>query len=173
MRFSAKIKLPKSLENPATLGDEISVPDSKFIAQAERVSDLAKEFITTGNSPILGFGRYQGYAKQRNQDPTAYPANRKPARPVNLTLSGEMLSYYKSVGVSLANSLAIKIGLVDAPQKVRDRAKGNNLGVPERNIPARRFIPQKGEKFNVTIEKQINTVLQERIARAVKKIFGK
>ena len=50
------------------------------------VVEESKKMIRAGISPVKGVGRFVGY-----KDPEKYPGTRKPARPVNLTLTGEMV----------------------------------------------------------------------------------
>jgi len=56
----------------------------------EEVGELVvmqmKEFIAAGVSPVRGYGRFEAY-----KDPDNYPGKLKSKRPVNLTLSGDML----------------------------------------------------------------------------------
>lgn len=59
-------------------------------AEAEEIGravvDAMKASITTGNSPIAGYGRFPAY-----KNPKRYPGNKKPHTPVNLTLKGRFL----------------------------------------------------------------------------------
>jgi hypothetical protein len=137
--------------------------------QVEIVDGEIKKNIRSGVSPVRGFGRFGEYV-----NPANYPGkgkNRlKPQRPVNLFLTGIMLSWF---GVFRKSGNSVEIGInKNAPNDVKVRAKANNLGTEVNGvgaIPRRRFIPQQGEEWNVSVMRKIKNLFAQR----VKELFNK
>lgn len=119
-----------------------------------------KRFMAAGTSPVKGKRRFAPY-----KDRDKYPADRKPSRPVNLFLKGDL---YQSIIAAKTSVVSFYIGVSAlASEKIKTYAKANNLG--ENNIPERRFIPIKGEQFNVSIMRKIKDIIARRIADIIKK----
>lgn len=119
----------------------------------------SRRFIAVGTSPVLGVRRYEKYKNEAN-----YPGDRKPKRPVNLQLSGEMLdslSYeYKKNG--------IRYGVLKASESILTRAKANNDGTDK--VVARPFVPDKpGQEFNLSIMTKIKDIVSQRLSVIIKK----
>jgi hypothetical protein len=139
--------------------------DSKFIQdmQTEVVDGEIKRLIAAGVSPVdsyEGGRRFRGY-----KDPKKYPGKQKAKRPVSLYLSGVMLSFYRAVKVS---GTRITLGIpTNAPEDVKVRAVANNVGTVSESgkeaIPARRFIPLKGETFRISVLRKIKNLYARRI----------
>jgi hypothetical protein len=193
MRLNIKIKIPNVKDIEAKLR---RLHSAEFVHQinADVVENQIKRLIKAGTSPVDGYGRFVQY-----KDRTTYPNDIKSSTPVNLTLSGQMLSYYKAFVRSVGGSLFIGI-VSDAPTEVKDRARGNNLGTAglknlslnkdrrarlknralqrsigrkvqnlnqyvkdKAGIPQRRFIPQDGEKFTISVMAKLKNLYAKRI----------
>lgn len=153
---------------------KISVPTEKMIAKIKSnlvdksvIDDLnaavvpeIKRFMAAGTSPVKGKRRFAPY-----KDKDKYPGDRKAARPVNLFLSGAL---YNQIVAAKRTVLSFYLGISDlASDKIKIYAKANNLG--ENNIPERRFVPIKGEEYNVSIMRKIKNIIAQRIAEIIKK----
>lgn len=102
-----------------------------------------KTFISRGISPVLGFRRYPAY-----KNPKKYPAGRKPNRPVNLKLSGDMLN---ALTFRDRAKTGIEIGWFRGKQK--KKAANHNDGD---TVPKRKILPtKKGERFNASITRKL------------------
>lgn len=112
-----------------------------------------KTMILSGVSPVRGNKRFAPY-----KDRTKYPGDLKPARPVNLKLTGEMLDAltfrpYKET---------VHIGIFTSDQGVKDRAEAHNQGTE--HMAKRQFIPQEGEEFAVTIMRKIKAHFEKKLS---------
>jgi hypothetical protein len=90
--------------------------------------------MAAGKSPVAGEGNFEPYA-----DPKKYPGGRKPARPVNLKLTGrlwEAIRWYR-------NRDSVVIGIADP--EVAKYAEAHNEGLG--HMPKRQFLPGPGEVF--------------------------
>lgn len=137
--------------------------DDQFVkdVQSEVIDGTIKPLIAAGVSPVdtAEGRRFVGY-----KDPVTYPGNKKAKRPVNLYLSGIMLSWYKAVKISGSR---ISLGIpTNAPQDVKDRAEGNNIGT-ESGIPARRFVPLRGESFRVSVIRKLKNLYAKRLKELI------
>lgn len=80
-----------------------------------------KGTIQKGISPVYGVRAFQKY-----KNPKQYPAGLKQSNKPNLTLTGEMLSHYKSKPI---DNFSISVGIhKDTDKKTQDKAKANNEG---------------------------------------------
>jgi hypothetical protein len=139
--------------------------DAKFVQdmQTEVVDGEIKRMIAAGVSPVDSYDggrRFPGY-----KDPKKYPGKKKAKRPVSLYLSGVMLSFYRAVRIS---GTRISIGIpTSAPENVKVRAVANNVGTVSESgreaIPARRFIPLKGESYRISVMRKIKNLYARRI----------
>lgn len=119
-----------------------------------------KRFMAAGTSPVRNKRRFVGY-----KDKDKYPGERKAARPVNLFLSGDL---YGALTAAKTSMMSFYIGVSSlASNKIKTYAKANNLG--ENGIPERRFVPIKGEEYNVSIVRKIKDIIARRIAEIIKK----
>lgn len=138
--------------------------DERFVADMNKeVVGEIKKLIASGVSPVQGFDNKKRFDQYKDKD--TYPAKLKPNRPVNLNLTGVMLSWYRAVKVS---GIRISIGIpAAAPQDVKDRAEGNNVGA--NGIPARRFVPLKGENYAVSVLRKLKSLYAQRIKTLISK----
>lgn len=159
-------KVTISSKYRATISNKLkNVVDAKFInaVQDEVIDGEIKRLIRAGVSPVDGLTnsrRFTGY-----KTPEKYPGDRKAKRPVSLYLSGLMLSFYKATRVSGSRFL---MGIApNAPQEVKVRAVANNIGtVTEKGqvgIPARPFIPVRGETYRVSVLRKIKNLYAKRV----------
>ena len=156
-----KIKIKKKLS--ADLKSKFKkLVDEKFAQDVnDEVVGEIKKLIAAGVSPVeTNAGRrFKGY-----KDPDSYPNKKKQKRPVNLNLSGEMLSYYVARAI---NGLTLRIGILNAPEDVKVRAQANNEGTGtkdgESGIAARRFIPLKDETFKISVLRKLKNLYAKRI----------
>lgn len=124
----------------------------------ETIISESRRFIAVGTSPVLGERRYPAY---KNED--RYPGDRKPRRPVNLELTGEMLDSLQYQ----TRENGIRYGILSASDEVKTRAKANNEGT--QHVPARPFIPDKpGQQFNLSIMTKIKDIVSKRLAAIIK-----
>lgn len=140
---------------------------------AEDTIDEMKRLITRGQSPVKGFGRFDAYVAQREPEVNIkilarkkYPYGvreefpGKKVRPVNLTLTGEMLDAltYKRVGKNIRIGYfrgLFGFGSKELVEKVSNAQRGN----PEKNIPQRKFLPTDGEGFVQSVMRVIKNSL--------------
>lgn len=127
--------------------------------------DLGTELVTAikaqiadGISPVRGHSRFARY-----KDRTKYPADQKPARPVNLNLSGEML---KNLTFKIKENNKIDVGILTGSAEVKARAQAHNTGTE--HMAMRRFIPQTGEEFSVRIMRRIAELYGKRLQKLIK-----
>lgn len=134
-----------------------------------KIIEMMKELISKGISPIKGYGRFIGYATQRNADKKAYPRDNrtkkdypnKQVRPVNLFLSGDMLGALKW----MPYKFGVIVGVFDNEQK--EKAKGHQKGT--NRLPQRKFLPTtKGESLNISIMREIKSIYIDKIKRIIK-----
>lgn len=156
IRVKLKIKNIRNLERKITK----NLVDGPFISELnQKVITEIKRFMLAGISPVKGKRRFEKY-----KDKDKYPGDRKPSRPVNLKLSGDMQS--ELVAAKKDSGFYLGISTL-ASNKIKTYAKANNLG--EGNIPERRFIPVSGEVFNVSIMRQIKDIIARRVSKLLKK----
>lgn len=127
-------------------------------AIGDTIVDTAKEMISEGQSPVRGHGRFARY-----KDRTKYPGDLKPARPVNLNLTGEML---KGFGFKYIGNDTIQVGMISGSSDRKEVARYHNSGTD--NMAMRRFIPQDGEEWAISIMREIRDVYGKRLATLVK-----
>lgn len=134
--------------------------NSKFINEINsQVIPEVKRFMAAGLSPVQGKPRFVQY-----KDKFKYPGKRKPSRPVNLKLSGDLYSVYVAAKKT-SHSFFMGISSL-ASDKIKTYAKANNLGTDE--LSERRFIPIGGETYKVTIMRMIKNLIARRIAEIIK-----
>lgn len=154
-----KVKVPRTIDVKTLLRNNL-VDDSLVDAvQKEVIDQTIKPLIASGTSPV---DSYEGSRRFRKyKDPKSYPAKKKSKTPVNLNLTGVMLSFYKAYAIG---KNILRLGIPSyAPEDVKGRAEGNNVGTE--NIPARRFIPLKGETFKISVLRRLKDIYAKRIAR--------
>lgn len=130
---------------------------AKRVFPALLEEQIIEKNILKGRSPVFGAGKYEKYSSSyKKQIRRSLSSFGKKPRPVNLKLSGQLLStfFVKFKGKG------IKVGFSD---KV---AEFHNEGTS--NMPQRKMIPGKGEKFNQSITRAINTALTKIVRQVVK-----
>lgn len=167
------VKLDKL--NAIVSGEKIATPEFQKKLGDRVVSDV-KEFIAVGKSPVRGGGRFKGYAADRlkgdnpnklypNTVKKQYPSKQR--RPVNLSLSGRMLSemIWKSI------KGGVIIGLLNASAEIRTIFKAHNSkDQPNRKFPRRQLLPtEQGERFIEYIQRRIVSLYRARIRQIIKK----
>lgn len=160
--FSVKVKSNIKAEVINNLRKTV---DERFVydVQREVVDGQIKRLIASGTSPVQGYDNKKRYDAYKDKD--NYPGKKKPNRPVNLSLTGIMLSWYRTIKVS---GIRISLGIPSsAPQDVKDRAEGNNVGA--NGIPARRFVPLKGETYAISVLRKLKSLYAQRIKTLISK----
>lgn len=110
---------------------------------AEEFIPEVKKFILRGISPVVGERRYQAY-----KNPDKYPGGRKPNRPVNLRLSGDMLDAF-----TFRDRAGTGFELGWFGGKEGKKASNHNNGD---TVPERRLLPDReGERFNASLTRFI------------------
>lgn len=117
------------------------------------VVNRMKEIMASGQSPVRGYGRFVAY-----KNPKRYPGKLKTARPVNLKLTGEM---YDGLSHRRKTETSILVGMVQGSDERKEIAGYHNAGASP--VPMRRFIPQRGEEFVVSIMRLIRQIYRERM----------
>jgi hypothetical protein len=116
---------------------------------AEVVTTFSQRLIASGQSPIRGDGRFTKYKNEAK-----YPGKRKPRRPVNLNLTGEMLRYLRAW--IDGNKLYFGFRATGTPEDVLVRAKAHQEGTAD--MAARPMVPTDGREFAVSIQKAVNDI---------------
>ncbi len=118
-----------------------------------------KASISRGFSPVAGVGRFAAY-----KDPDKYPGDRKPSRPVNLSLTGDMLSYlnYRRV----AGKIQFGIFEDEVSSELMARVDTHNRGTHP-HVPRRQFIPLRGQGLIASIQSKVRKMFRERLAEVV------
>jgi hypothetical protein len=145
--------------------DSKKINDQKTLTKVgtEVVKEM-KADISKGKSPVRGFGRFPGYAKQRlgRGYPDGIPGKRK--RPVNLKLSGAFL---RALKFKPKKGKFVRIGMIGASKKIRDMFATHNDGT-HKHVPQRQFLPT-GEKdqFTPRITRIVKNIYKRRIERLI------
>lgn len=119
-------------------------------AVGQTVVKMSKEMIEVGASPVRGRRRFDAY-----KNPKKYPAGKKPSRPVNLNLTGEMLD---ALDYNIIDNKLLEIGILNATKEVNDRAKTHNTG-SNPNIARRAFVPM-GSMGETYAKRIIDAILE-------------
>ncbi len=115
--------------------------------------------VARGNSPVKGYGKFVPY-----KDPEKYPGNRKPASPVNLSLTDQMLG---ALGYKVKKD---GIEFRFSSDLAKKKAETHNEGSQEPKVPMRRFLPTgDGEVFTDDIQKEITKVMEQAFDETIKK----
>lgn len=121
----------------------------------------AKQLVSEGTSPVRGHGRFARY-KDRDKYPlgneTAQALGKK-ARPVNLTLTGEMLA---GLSFKQTSKAALEWGFTKLTGKKKKIAEYHTSGTD--HMAMRRVVPQEGEEFAVTIMRRLRDIYAKRLA---------
>lgn len=123
-----------------------------------RTVEAMKRLISGGQSPIQGRGRFAPY-----KHPKKYPGSRKPASPVNLRLSGDMLDNLGYTALQSEGGYVAHVGYSDPKQILKE--SGHREGV--NGQPARPTIPDasRGEKFASSVVDAYRKVVLDAIRK--------
>lgn len=153
------------------------------------VEDIIKPKIDKGLSPVQGERMFQKY-----KNPKQYPADQKQNNKPNLKLTGQMLYHYNAragtnpmeihIGIpkdsgeevltkAVANNQGTQSGLVNKISKqTKDRKLKAKVKAASKGIPARPFIPLKGQSFTrdiiLEVRKHLATILDKAIKKGLK-----
>lgn len=143
-----------------TIGKAIkSELESRRIKQvvANQVIEDIKDSVSKGISPVRGNRRFPRY-----KDPSKYPRDLKPQRPVNLELSGDMLNTLKFKALS---GTSLSVGIMD-----REQAKKANAHQKGDGVPQRKFLPtESGDQFTVTITRKLRDLYARILSDIIKR----
>jgi hypothetical protein len=145
---------------------EFQIDDFMTDAVAEElgtaVHEEVRDLVSTGVSPVRGFGRFAPYKNTEK-----YPGKRKPGRPVNLELTGEMLD---ALRFRRKGENSLEYGwLPGTDPDVLIRARAHQEGHSDGDFPARPVLPQDGEQFAVSVERRVKDVYSRRLQAMLKK----
>lgn len=154
--------------------EEVSMPMDSQTAKkiGDEVVDAMKASIETGSSTIMGRGKFEAYRgtyRKRIQKygyvHTEDGKFSKRLRPVNLKVSGKFLDSLKATVQRVKGGYASVIGFSD--KKSQKKEQGHREGANEQ--AERPIIPQSGEKFTQRIQEIYLSLINERIARVIKR----
>lgn len=114
-----------------------------------------KASIARGMSPLDGYGRFDAYL-----NPERYPGKRKPARPVNLFLMGDMLGALKF----RINQATLAITVFYATRKAQLKELGHREGA--NGQPIRPTIPDEGEFLSPAIRRKVQSLINNIVRQA-------
>lgn len=119
------------------------------------IVDEMKSEIASGNSPIDGHGAFPAYKR-----PEKYPGKRKPARPVNLELTGQMLNSLQY----RINQAKIAITILYRTKKAQLKELGHREGANDQ--PKRPTIPDGNEQLSKAITKKVQMIIDKTLRTA-------
>lgn len=189
--FTVKLKF-KNLKkladkiNREFVNDELIKEFDNSVVGTSSGTGQIRRLIAAGVSPVAGFGRFGEYVNPENYPGrTTHTTSKtsksgkvskvtkrvwnKAKRPVNLFLSGEMLSYF---GSTRKSGNTITVGLINPPPFVKVKAAANNLGTTRNGVgavPRRRFIPQVGEVWAVSVMREAKRLFTFRMRQLLSK----
>lgn len=117
----------------------------------------AKTNIADGISPVRDYGRFERY-----KDRAKYPGRLKPARPVNLWLTGSMLKGYQFRVIGDI----VEVGMVSGSARDKEIAGYHNEGTP--NMAQRKIVPGEGEEWSIRIMRTIRDLYGKRLEQLIK-----
>jgi hypothetical protein len=153
-----KVKVDVRLENLKR-----KVRDYMDDRTAKKIGDMlvskSREFVAKGQSPVREVGRFPAY-----KDPIKYPGDLKPARPVNLELTGEYLSHlgYRRRGSTL------EFGLMGMTGKIAKMAETHEKGLHD-HVARRQIVPEPGQNFVASIATELRSLLRNRLLEIIKR----
>lgn len=125
----------------------------------ESVHEEVRSLISNGQSPVRGERRFAQYKERKS-----YPGKLKPAVPVNLQLSGEML---ESLNFRRRGD-TVEFGfLAGTSADVLARAQAHQDGTPK--MAARPMIPVAGQEWAVSVVRRFKDVYSRRLQDIIKK----
>jgi hypothetical protein len=158
----AKVKTTVRFQILELLDSFVDQTTANTIGQT--VVDEAKRMISEGQSPVRGYGRFDGYSDTYKQTIKNNPRTEfsdKNVRPVNLSLTGKMLSLF---GFRVRGQ-AVEVGFVRSGEHA-ELAEIHNEGLGK--MPQRRMVPGDGEEWSVTIMRAIRDVYETRLEKIIR-----
>lgn len=134
---------------------------SQYVVDQQILKDLDK-----GNSPVKGARRLTNYSESYVKAIKGKLSKQfdKAVRPVNLTLTGSMLSHYEAQPTE--NTFEITLGIHEnAPLEDRIKAMKHNTGTDI--IPRRPFVPLAGESYTSKITLEIRKLFAYCLDQAI------
>jgi len=134
---------------------------SQYVVDQQILKDLSK-----GNSPVNKARRLANYSERYTKaiKGSLGKENNKSVRPVNLTLTGSMLSNYDARPGE--DTFEITLGIhSDAPEFDRLKASVHNTG--NKTTPRRPFVPLAGESFTRKITLEIRKLFAYCLDQAI------
>jgi len=148
----------------------------------ETVKDMMLNLISKGISPVRGEGKFKAYAEQRLNDKTKYPKSvkkkfpGKKTRPVNLSLSGELLKKFGWWISKGARGLGKTtwIGFKNPSKRTKDLLETHNEG-RHKDVPKRQILPDfsQNEELAVSINRKIVEIYRKRVESIINKANSK
>ena len=121
----------------------------------EEIVDGMQEEIARGKSPIEGEGSFPSY-----KNPKKYPGKKKSPRPVNLSLTGKMLSDL----IYQVNQAKITVTILYRTKKSQLKELGHREGANEQ--PKRPTIPEENEELSPSIRRRVQAVIDKAFQQA-------
>jgi hypothetical protein len=134
---------------------------SQYVVDQQILKDLSK-----GNSPVNKARRLAKYSERYTKAIKGElgKKNNKTVRPVNLTLTGSMLSNYDARPGE--DTFEITLGIHgDAPELDKTKAGVHNVG--NKKTPRRPFVPLAGESFTRKITLEIRKLFAYCLDQAI------
>lgn len=148
--MTTKVKLERLQKIVKAYADTASIEHA--------ANEMRKEvirLIERGISPVYGERRFIGY-----KNPKKYPGKIKPARPVDLKLSGDL---HSGIG-GVVEGGKVRFGVIDSSQ--HDKAIGLLDG--KKMAGPRKFIAGKGDKYKPQILKELKRAIIEYVKKRTK-----
>ena len=121
-----------------------------------------------GISSVKPGGRFEAYVRQRENNPDKYPMDLKPLRPVNLNLTGDLLSNLEYKTINKKNEKGIRFYFDGNWALIYE---GNHNGQPDLNTRPRKVIPiNEGEEFSESANRFIKKRMKEVINKAIEQM---
>jgi hypothetical protein len=148
------------LNKYADLSEEIVSRETAKKAGKATVKAMKKD-ISKGTSPIRGKGKFPGY-----KNPSRYPGGRKGSRPVNLSLTGQMLRSLKSKAVK-DRKAGFATEIFYQGNLANEKELGHRQGANAQ--PKRPTMPQGSEEFNTKITNTFAEIFFDAFKKALRK----
>lgn len=114
-----------------------------------------REDIASGKSPISGRGKFPAY-----KNPDKYPGKRKRHSPVNLELTGQMLSSLKY----RVNQAKVLVTIFYSNRKAQLKELGHREGA--KGQPERPTVPIGDEQFTQSIRNRVQALIDKALRNA-------
>ena len=151
VKISGRTRLSKKLR--------AALPDARSNSAKEIKRNIVKiivDKIKSGNSPVSGQNKYKGYSK-------AYKKSSGKSNPVDLTATGKMLGDMRAVQ---KNNGSVIIDFRSNEQNLV--ASYHNNPSSNSNMPKRKILPRRNEKFKQDIMDKILKIVRAAVKKAFK-----